>query len=138
MDTAAWRIPLSVDALASTEREIDAFLGRAGVTGRAAHVSRLVVEEVVRNLIAHTPPYPDGEEAVVTLTVAADVVTVIVEDGRPPFAPTDAPPLDIEAPLEQRRAGGMGLHLVRSLTDELRYERHAARNRLTATIRRHE
>lgn len=134
--TAVWSVPLSGDAVASIEGDVAAFLSSAGVAGRAEHVGRLVVEEIVRNLIEHTPPYASDETAEVTLTVAADAVTVVVEDTRPPFAPDDAPGLDVGAPLEARRPGGMGLHLVRSLTDELRYERHAGRNRLTATVRR--
>jgi len=134
--TAAWSVPLSEDAVASIEGDVATFLARAGVAGHAEHVGRLVVEEIVRNLVEHTPPYASDETAEVTLRVAADAVTVVVEDTRPPFDPDDAPALDVAAPLEARRAGGMGLHLVRSLADDLRYERHAGRNRLTATVRR--
>lgn len=134
--TAVWNVSLSADAVASIEGDVATFLSRAGVAGRAEHVGRLVVEEIVRNLVEHTPPYASDETAVVALTIAADAVTVVVEDTRPPFGPDDAPALDVAAPLEERRPGGMGLHLVRSLTDELRYERHAGRNRLTATVRR--
>ena len=84
----------------------------------------------------HTPPYAQDETVTVAIAVAARTVTVVIEDQRPPFDPFGAPQLDVDAPLEQRRAGGMGLHLVRNLTDELTYENESDRNRLTAVVSR--
>jgi len=133
---AAWRIALAVEALAAAEAEIDVFLAAGEVDAHAVFVTRLVVEEVVRNLIQHTPPYESHELTDVRVVVDREAVTVVVEDNRQPFAPGDAPPLDVGAPLEARRTGGMGLHLLRSLTDTLTYEHLGDRNRLTAIIRR--
>ena len=135
-NTATWNVALSVDALASTEPLIVGFLGDADVSGRAAYVSQLVVEEIVRNLIEHTPPYARDETVTVTITVNPRTVTVIIEDRRTPFPPDAAPHLDTQSPLDERRAGGMGLHLVRSLTDDLSYEVGDGRNRLTAVVSR--
>jgi len=63
-------------------------------------------------------------------------VTVEISDSRPPFDPSAAPPLDVDSPLDERRAGGMGIHLVRNMVDELTYVREDDRNRLTAVIPR--
>jgi anti-sigma regulatory factor (Ser/Thr protein kinase) len=137
MSTAAqWEVRLDVAAFAAIEPEIGEFLSRQGVAGRAAYVSNLVIEEIVRNLIAHTPPYADEETITVALTVTTRMVTVVIEDERPPFNPFEGPELDVEAPLEQRRPGGMGLHLVRNLADDLTYENSSQRNRLTARVSR--
>ena len=127
---------LTDDDLAAVEPEIRAFLSVEGVDGRAAYVSHLVIEEVVRNLIVHTPPYASDELVTVVITVAADAVTVVIEDQRPSFDPFDAPALDTSAPLDDRRPGGMGLHLVRNLTDGLSYEGGGDGNRLTAVVSR--
>jgi len=134
--TAVWRVSLALEDLAAVEVEMCAFLASEGVQGRAVYVIQLVAEEIVRNLIEHTPPYASEEEATIELAVAPDVVTIVIEDTRPAFAPADAPQLDVLAPLDQRRPRGMGLHLVRSLTDDLRYERWGERNRLTAAVSR--
>jgi anti-sigma regulatory factor (Ser/Thr protein kinase) len=135
-NSSTWTVALRVDALASTEPLIVQFLGDRGVTGRAAYVSQLVVEEIVRNLIEHTPPYAQDENVTVTITVDLRTVVVVIEDRRSPFHPGDAPHLDTESPLDERRAGGMGLHLVRQLTDDLSYEVSDGRNRLTAVVSR--
>ena len=134
--TSSWTVGLDLEGFAAADREIVHFLDSEGVEGRAAYVSNLVVEEVVLNLIEHTPPYAHDETATVTITVAPAQVQVTIEDQRPPFAPGEAPALDVAAPLEERRVGGMGLHLVRSMTDELSYERVGERNRLVAVVSR--
>jgi anti-sigma regulatory factor (Ser/Thr protein kinase) len=56
---------------------------------------------------------------------------VILEDDGQPFDPlqeADAP--DLEADLESRSIGGLGLHLVRTFMDACRYMRVDDRNRL--------
>ncbi len=47
-----------------------------------------------------------------------------------------SPAFDKSQPLEVRRSRGMGIQLVRSMTDELDYERVGTRNRLRVAIRR--
>ncbi len=133
---ATWVVPLRADALALIEPELDAVL--VGSTGgdRGGVLGRLVVEEIVRNLIEHTPPYAADESCEVTVEVRDETVVVTIEDTRPPFDPLEAPALDVDAPLESRRPGGMGLHLVRSLSHELTYERVGDRNRLTSVLLR--
>ena len=39
-----------------------------------------------------------------------------------PFDVTKAPDVDVTLPIEQRRPGGLGLHLIRRLMDSVDYE----------------
>ena len=39
-----------------------------------------------------------------------------------PFDVTQPRNVDIEAPLEERRPGGLGLHLIQTMVDKLEYE----------------
>ena len=65
---------------------------------------------------------------------AAEVTFRIVDHGAAPFDPTAAPEVDTLAPIEARRAGGLGIHLVRSIARELRYAREGGANVVTAVI----
>ncbi len=58
-----------------------------------------------------------------------------IDDGCE-FDPLAGPPPNLEAPLETRTPGGLGLHILRSLTDEARYERRNGHNviRLSSTV----
>jgi serine/threonine-protein kinase RsbW len=135
-DAQHWRVALELGAVATIESEVDEFLAARGVDDHATFVARLVIEEITRNLVDHAGPGAVGEVMDIELRVGSDAVTVVVEDTCRPFDPADGPDLDTTTRLEDRRPGGMGLHLVRSMSDDLVYEHVEERNRLTATVRR--
>ena len=63
-------------------------------------------------------------------------VIEIEDDGRA-FNPLDAPGPDLSASLMDREPGGLGIHLARSLMDQIFYQRVGQRNLLTLTKRIH-
>jgi serine/threonine-protein kinase RsbW len=67
--------------------------------------------------------------------VAADAIELVVEDGGPAFDPLQQATPDLEAALDDRPVGGLGIHLVRQMMDEVAYQRTGQRNRLT--MRKH-
>ena len=61
-------------------------------------------------------------------------VTVEISDDGRPFNPlTELEPPDVDAPLGDRPIGGLGVHLVRTLMDEMHYSRQDGKNRLAMT-----
>jgi anti-sigma regulatory factor (Ser/Thr protein kinase) len=60
-------------------------------------------------------------------------VTLVEHDVSHGFDPTHGPEVDTTAPLEARKPGGLGLHLVRKLADaiEYRYDAGARQGRTT-------
>lgn len=94
---------------------------------------RLIAEELVLNLIDHAVgPVTDRIE--LRLEVESGRVVLVLEDDGAPFDPRSAPPFDKTKPLAERGRRGMGIQLVRSLTESIEYERIDVRNRLTAVI----
>lgn len=57
----------------------------------------------------------------------------MLDDGRE-FDPAAAPDVELGQPLAERRAGGLGIHLLRAFVSEIRYERVAGRNRIRLRI----
>src|SRR5690606_37818280 len=76
--------------------------------------------EALSNILLHG--YND-RPGPVTVCVEADGDDILVQliDDAPLFDPTSVPPPDINLPLEDRPLGGLGVHMMRQLTDELRY-----------------
>ena len=110
------------------------FLAEEGVPGRTIHHVRLVVEELVVNVVRYA--YDDKVAHKIGVDVRTEprrVVVTIEDDGRP-FNPNDAPPPELRVALESRRVGGLGIHLVKKLSRELTYSRDNGRNRVRATI----
>jgi anti-sigma regulatory factor (Ser/Thr protein kinase) len=59
------------------------------------------------------------------------VLEVAIVDDAAAFNPLEARPPDTASGLDERPIGGLGIHVVRKLMDEMAYERREGRNRLT-------
>ena len=91
----------------------------------------LVLEELSLNIMKHGKD-ENLHEIKITMTSEADVLTIeIVDDGQPFNPLKDAPQPDLEATIKDRPVGGLGIHLVRTMMDELHYRREQGRNHLT-------
>jgi anti-sigma regulatory factor (Ser/Thr protein kinase) len=115
--------------------EVEAFCARYGLPEATSARVRVVLEELVLNLIDHaTGSATNRIDVRIDLEPAR--VVIVLEDDADPFDPRSAPAFDSSKPLEQRGPRGMGIHLVRSMTQEMEYERVASRNRLRVAISR--
>ena len=58
-----------------------------------------------------------------------------MEDCGIPFNPVEAEAPDLQSGLEERAIGGMGIHIVKNIMDDIKYERKGDKNILTLTKR---
>jgi len=92
----------------------------------------LAIEEIVVNVIQYSHPGdPASEPFTVGIRVSDDIIEFTVTDDGVNFDPTSAPEVDTNLPLEQRRIGGLGIHLARQIMDEMSYRRLNRSNILT-------
>ena len=95
----------------------------------------LVLDEIVSNVIKYGQA-SDGEDAIsVALALDGGVLTIDIADDGIPFNPIDAKPPDLDLPITERPVGGLGIHIVKALTETIDYRRDHDRNRLTMTMR---
>ena len=96
----------------------------------------LSLDELVSNVISHGYRDSDEHEIVVNVTEEDAALVVVLEDEAVAFDPfTDAPEADLDSALGDRDPRGLGVHLVKSFTDEAAYERRDGRNRTTLVLR---
>ena len=90
----------------------------------------LALEEAVSNVMLYA--YPEGTDGLVDVgaNIDKDALEFVIVDSGVPFDPTAAPEVDLNAPVEQRPIGGLGIHLVRQLMDSVSYERKEDKNYL--------
>ncbi len=91
----------------------------------------LVLEELTLNIMNYG--YTDEEIHYIDLSVKtedAKVTIEIVDDGRPFNPISDAPQPDLEGPMMDRRIGGWGIHIVRTIMDDVSYSRADNKNRM--------
>ncbi len=127
----AIRLRNRVEELAPLQRAVDAFAQDHDLGERDGRALQLVLEEIVTNLIRHGYDDDDPHEILVRLELEEDQLTIQIEDDGRSFDPKSARSPDTDAPILDRPIGGLGLHLVRSLVDELDHRRRAGRNILT-------
>ena len=114
----------------------DEFADRHQVGDEARFQLQLCLEEMVLNVINYG--FEDGEEHEIHVDfefqIDSRVVTVnILDDGRRFDPLTEVPEPDVEAKLEDRTVGGLGVHFVRKFMDEASYEHQEGKNRLVLT-----
>jgi anti-sigma regulatory factor (Ser/Thr protein kinase) len=110
---------------------ITGFCEQKGLSTDLELALNLVAEEAFMNVVMHGHAQEGGHEIGVTLTHRGHQVELTVEDDATEFNPLNAAEVDPDASLDQRRIGGLGIHLLRKLMTELHYERSGGKNRLT-------
>jgi phosphoserine phosphatase len=106
-----------------------------GIEPRLLTTVDLAVEELFTNMVK----YGRGSDAVVSLVLApieGGVELTLIDRDVEPFDVTRAPDVDVDAPIEEREPGGLGLHLVRRMVDALHYEytKETRQSRITVRI----
>jgi serine/threonine-protein kinase RsbW len=128
------RIPADVSQLASVRDFVRKRALSLGADRDAMNDMVQAVDESVTNAIVHG--YRDSKGFVeVALEERDRSLVARVRDEAPAFDPTTIPSPDMSLPLEQRPLHGLGIHLIRELTDSMSYKHNGKANELTLTRR---
>jgi len=115
-----------------------AFAEFADGQGLPAPVRRSVnvaLDELLCNTLAHGLAERDGGEVTVEVELQPDRLTLTVTDDGAAFDPFGRAAPDTALSVEDREIGGLGLHLVKRMMDEVSYQRRADRNIVTLAKR---
>ncbi len=126
------RIKPTIENLLQVVVWVEAFCEAHPPSAEYEYKLQLLSEELFLNAVNHAygPDRPDGD-VWLTLLPQPEGASLIMEDEGEPFDPLEeAPAPDLEASLEDRDIGGLGLMLVREMSDQAAYERVGNRNRL--------
>jgi anti-sigma regulatory factor (Ser/Thr protein kinase) len=124
--------------LTNTSSELSTLCEQLEGIGKTLKLSRrsifeinLAMDEIFTNIISYG--YTDQAEHRVQVCVSAvgDRLTVVVEDDGVPFNPAERLTSKVPDNVESCKIGGLGIHLVRNLVDDISYRRHDGKNILT-------
>ena len=92
---------------------------------------KIAAEEALVNVISYAYDDSDGNVEINCDGKEGRGLVIEIIDSGTPFDPTSMPEPDIDAPLDDRRIGGLGVYMMHQLMDEVNYRRDGNRNILT-------
>jgi serine/threonine-protein kinase RsbW len=110
-------IVAGLDELSEVRAFVREHVAAAGGEGEVVTDLVQAVDELVCNVIGHGYSGRPGRIEVAFIPTAS-AIGFRIRDDAPPFDPTAHPEPRLDVPLRERRLGGMGVHLARTLTDQ--------------------
>jgi serine/threonine-protein kinase RsbW len=90
----------------------------------------LALEEIVVNIINYAFPENGTYEIEISISYDKPYFIIEVTDKGKAFNPLESEAPDFTAKLEERKIGGLGIHLVKSFMDKIIYKRINRENHL--------
>ncbi|HHE74509.1 MAG: ATP-binding protein [Deltaproteobacteria bacterium] len=99
-----------------------------GISDKSMFEMNLALDELFTNIISYG--FQDCQEHIikVSITVEGDQLQMRIEDDGVPFNPLESETPDIQCGIEDCKIGGLGIHLIKKLMDDIQYQRVADKN----------
>ncbi|MDR2681550.1 MAG: ATP-binding protein [Holosporaceae bacterium] len=113
--------------------KVNAFCAEHNLSERY-HDIVLILDELITNIVSYA--YPEGGEHIFSLKIERcdDKICICLTDDGIPFDPSSLSSPDTESSLEERKVGGLGIFLVRQLSEALEYSRVDNKNQLLIKV----
>lgn len=118
------RLPATLEALEPIRDFVADVATRAGLEKHAVYKLMTGVDEIVTNIVlyGYQENGQEGDVQVNADVTSRDLVIELV-DTSPPFNPLDKPaPTNLDAPLDERSIGGLGIFMAVKSADLYEYE----------------
>jgi len=125
------RLPATLESVSEMLDALEAYTEAAGISPGISARLALVAEEVAANVAMHSKGATFFE---LRITPGPQALDLAIEDDGPEYDPLARAAPDTEAALEDREIGGLGVHLVKELTQNARYQREDGLNRLQCSL----
>ena len=119
-----------MDHLEEINNFIEKSLKELDIQGEHCGPICVSLDEAVTNVVMYAYPKTKGNVRI-TLERINDRVLVEIIDSGAPFNPLKHPVPDVSVSIEKRMIGGLGIHLMRNMMDELNYRRIGDKNCLS-------
>lgn len=90
----------------------------------------LALEEAIANIIMYAYPPQEQNDIILKVTATESQLIFLLTDNGLSFDPTQVDEVDISLSIEERPIGGLGIFLIRSIMNEVSYQRLDGENHL--------
>jgi serine/threonine-protein kinase RsbW len=104
---------------------------KIGLSKKLVFEINLALDELFTNIISYGFSDEDEHTIKVTITPQNDEICLCIEDDGIPFNPIEFDTPDVACSVENCKVGGLGIHIIRKLMDDICYQRCGDKNILT-------
>ena len=123
-------VPARLESLEVVSAFVRGAMQYAGMDPKRQTEISIAVEEVFVNILSYA--YPSGTgEVTIMLPVGPDGLRIIFMDTGIPFNPLTHADPDLSLPADERDVGGLGIYLIKKMTDNIEYRYEKGANILT-------
>ena len=104
-------------------------IGRSiNISDKSIFEMNLALDELFTNIISYG--FQDCLEHIIniSITIEGDQLQMRIEDDGVPFNPLESKTPDFQCGVEECKIGGLGIHLIGKLMDDIQYQRVADKN----------
>lgn len=116
------QVPSSTENLALIREFVNSAASQAGFDDKEIAKLELAVDEACANVIEHAYGHDVSKEVVVRATLTDETLSIDIEDTGNGFDPNTVGQEELEQLISKRKTGGLGMRLMKTLMDEVRYE----------------
>jgi serine/threonine-protein kinase RsbW len=118
VSSASLHIAANLENLAAIRGFVEETARALGIAPATVTEVVLAVDEAATNTVVHGYRSKSGTIDI-EMKREGETLLICLRDEASPFDPTAVSTPDITVPLEQRVAGGLGIHLIRQIMDEV-------------------
>ena len=112
-------------------QHLNKFGQAAGLSEACITDVNICLDELFTNIVSYGFENDLEHFVRIALDLDGQVLTVSIEDEGIPFNPLDKEDPEVPADLKDVRIGGLGIHIIRKLMDDICYQRMHGKNKLT-------
>jgi anti-sigma regulatory factor (Ser/Thr protein kinase) len=125
------RLPAQMRSLEPLLQLVSSCARRHGFPAKRIHEMEVSVEEALVNIFHYGYPEKSGDVEVSCRVDDRLRFIVEIRDQGIPFDLLSVQPPSLDEDIAERRIGGLGIHLIRKLVDEVKYRRDGKYNIMT-------
>jgi len=116
------QVPSSTENLALIREFVSSAAMQAGFDKKEIGKIELAVDEACANVIEHAYGHDLSKEVVVRAKLSDETFSIDIEDTGKGFDPQSIDQKELEKLISERKTGGLGMRLMKTLMDEVRYD----------------
>ena len=128
------KLPARLDYLSKFIQSISGFAKEQGFSEKRIGEIELIAEEALVNIFSYAYPDKDGDVEINCTAGTGDSIKIKIVDSGVSFDMLSLSDPDVNADIEDRPIGGLGIFLIRKFVNEVKYRRENGKNILILKI----